>query len=208
MTDYSLDQIGKRLGGEGLTEHERLLAEDDKVRVAWVMGKLEAERWSPDDFPCHRDALDIGASDGWFTAQMVRWGWHVWAVERHPAHVASLTQIRPTPWLFLGDVEKCPFPKVDVALCCEVLEHMDAARVKDLLYKIRARTLIVTVPNANCKSYLATGRARRDWPDHRLEFRADSLAERLACVSKDFSIEPIVGTLDDSIWLGAVCRRQ
>ncbi len=36
-TDFSLDQIGRRLRGEGLTEQEQILAADDKVRVEWIV---------------------------------------------------------------------------------------------------------------------------------------------------------------------------
>jgi hypothetical protein len=68
-----------------------------------------------------------------------------------------------------------------------------------------ARKVIVTVPNALCQSYLESGRARRDWPDHKRFFDVDELARALAGW-KDVQIEPIVGLQHDSIWLGATCR--
>lgn len=209
--DWSLDTIGKRLSGEGLSEHEQLLAADDKVRVQWALGAVAGAGYT--------DILDIGASDGWLADWWARHGHRVFTIEQHEAHRERLSRL--PVFAFHGDawLGVVRFPRIDplTVFCGEILEHMTAhesvSLVTSIMDCVHPRTLIVTVPNADCASYMPTARARRDWPDHRQQFTAEALASLLSqCCGPDNNyavrIYPIVGTLDDSIWLGAVCRRN
>jgi hypothetical protein len=207
--DYSLDQIGKRLSGKGLTPHEQVLAADDAVRVQWVLDQVR-----------YRTVVDIGASDGAFTRRLVRQGRRVYvrqgrrvyAIERHPAHRDALAT--SGAWLWLGEADAGlralgPCGDRSDALCCEVLEHLSAAEGRRLVQAVRTRRLIVTVPNRHCRSFTAAKRDRADYPDHVRDFSATSLeAWLLTCGWQvQGGVQPIIGTLNDSVWLGAVCVR-
>jgi hypothetical protein len=209
MTDYSLDQIGKRLRGENLTDEEKILAADDKVRVEWVRDQLK-----------HADYIyDIGASDGSVTATLDA---TVFLLESHPAHRDALA--RSGRWCFLGDAEDGlkQLPIIDGGLekayCGEVLEHLSPEKGAAILHAIpmHCQWLIVTVPHCPVVGdiYGPQGRSRWDWPDHVRRFWPDSLDKWLrSCgwepysLTHDSTVDPIVGTIEDSIWLGAVCRR-
>jgi hypothetical protein len=204
MTDWSLDAIGKRLRGEGLSAEERVLAEDDKVRVAWVLDHSRPF-WN---------VVDVGASDGSIADAMREL--HnpgLFLIERHPAHVAALST--RGMWMFYGEaidgLKALPYMYERTAcLCGELLEHLSQEDGAALLRAIgdSIRDLIVTVPNRNAVSYEATGRSRWGWPDHVRWFNQSDLPLWLeSCGWNVVTLEPIVGTLDDSIWLGAVCRR-
>jgi hypothetical protein len=208
--DYTHDRIGDRLTNRNLTEAERLLAQDDCVRFAWILGKA-LPLWP-------KQVIDIGASDGTISHEIQhRLGTDtaIFAIEPHQAHRDALAGRRA--WVYhgdgisglwaLGSIRGAIRRSFDLALCCEVLEHMDAVTGDELLRAIHfnARKVIVTVPNALCQSYLESGRARRDWPDHVRYFTPNALGDTLHKF-QDVVIEPIVGTLEDSIWLGATCR--
>jgi hypothetical protein len=212
VTDFTLDRIGDRLSGTNLTDAEQVLAADDKVRVAWVIHKVTACR--------PRTLVDVGASDG-SIAQAIRdrvhgGGLTVFAIEPHPAHREALAarpfftfhgMAVPALCALMGVPGAFSKSLYDVALVGEVLEHLDRDRGRQILAQLKCmvRELVVTVPNARCETYLAEGRARRDWPDHKRFFSDDDLAAALAGW-KDVTIEPIVGTRSDSIWLGATAR--
>jgi 2-polyprenyl-3-methyl-5-hydroxy-6-metoxy-1,4-benzoquinol methylase len=197
--DYSLDRIGVRLSGKGLTKHERVLAQDDRVRVRWIL-----------DHTTMTDAVvDIGASDGSISERLVKRGQRVFAIERHPAHREALSRLENC-WIWRGDaIQALPLlTGGGVALCGEVLEHLTPIEGRALLRAIKLQKLVVTVPNRASRSYDKSKRSRWNWPDHRRNFRLSSLHSCLAdsgwIVER---VEPIVGTINDSIWLGAVCWR-
>jgi 2-polyprenyl-3-methyl-5-hydroxy-6-metoxy-1,4-benzoquinol methylase len=181
------------------------------VRVEWVVNRVVALR--------PRTLIDVGASDG-SIAQRIK---HeslapvtVFAIEPHPGHREALAA-RPFFTYFSTAVPAlCALMGVpgalsktlyDAALIGEVLEHLDRDGGRQILaqLKVMVRELVITVPNARCETYLAEGRARRDWPDHKRMFDDDELAKTLAGW-KDVKIEPIVGLNHDSIWLGATAR--
>ncbi len=199
MTDFSLDQIGRRLSGVGLSAEEQVLALDDAVRVKWVRDRLLSGGY--------RAVIDVGASDGSVTANL---DMLTFLIERHPAHRDALS--KRECWTYFGDagnaLRELP-PEVDircVTLFGEILEHLDEPEGADLIAQAHGH-LIITVPNANCESYKPQ-RQRAEWPDHRRQFTAESLSAWLDSCDWDVRmLHPIVGTLDDSIWLGAVCRR-
>lgn len=203
--DFSLDEIGRRLSGEGLSEQEQILAADDKVRFDWVLERAKRFHW----------AFDIGASDG-SLIRALGGGNTYFAVERHPAHREALSQLGC--WTFFGDaldaVHALPswqYPNGCVAVCAEMLEHCGEGYGLNLLQALRhaAPNLIVTVPNSMCASYMDSGRSRRDWPDHQQTFDAPKLRAQLERVHWIVdAIEPIVGTLTDSVWIGASCHRD
>ena len=197
--DYSLDEIGKRLRGEGLTPEEQILAEDDKVRVLWAREQLK------DAYVIY----DIGSSDGSVTAGLRA---SIFALDKHPAHTLS------NRWFFHGEAADGLLALrvwddsawICVAWCGEIFEHLTLIEGKRILDALPAscQHLVVTVPNRNSASYDASGRSRWDWPDHKRHFTHNHLREWLSsCGWRHERIEPIVGTLEDSIWLGAVARR-
>lgn len=199
--DYSLDRIGDRLSGRNLTPHERVLAKDDLVRVEWILDAIGAPK----------TVVDIGASDG-SIAQRIRWKVDpmpmVFAIEPHPAH-----KPKPDMWWFTGDalygLDDLMMIHIDVLLMAEVLEHLRPWKAQSILrHPISADRLVVTVPNRASKRYDRLKRSRWAWPDHRQNFYADDLQDFLTmCGWKVGRIEPIVGTLTDSVWLGAVASR-
>lgn len=200
--DYSLDEIGRRLSGEGLSEQERVLAEDDKVRVQWVRDRINCNHYT--------NIIDVGASDGSVTDNLTGTRF---LIERHRAHVDALAResFENGCWLWLGGAHNAlislPTVPNSVTVCAEVLEHMDQLDGEDIIARAHG-DLLVTVPNLNSASFDATGRSRWDWPDHRRHFTADGLRNWLeSCDWRVAVFAPIVGTLDDSIWLGALCRR-
>jgi hypothetical protein len=208
--DWSLDRIGDRLAGINLNPAEQLMAEDDRVRVAWVVRQVLERR--------PRTLIDVGASDGTIAAMIKAAREHltVFAIEPHQAHREVLAS-RPF-WTFHGPAvpaltalmnvpDALLKTHYDVALVGEVLEHLDRDGGRQILAQLKCmvKQLVVTVPNARCETYMAQGRARRDWPDHQRFFDDDELARSLAGW-RDVTIEPIVGTRSDSIWLGATCR--
>jgi hypothetical protein len=209
--DYSLDEIGKRLSGEGLTPEEQILAADDRERVAWVMNRTR--RTIPNVI------VDVGASDGALARLWLARGDQVLAIERHPAHVLSLA-LSGAVCYFGAAVDgltafgACGVYCYDVVIA-EVLEHLNADDGAVILAAIPEHSdygwprLVVTVPNRQSASFDSSGRSRWIWPDHRRYFTATSLTDWLATCGwiVDGSVTPIVGTLEDSIWLGAVCRR-
>ncbi len=200
MTDWSLDSIGKRLRGEGLSADERVMAEDDAVRV----------NWAREQFAGKTLIYDIGASDGSVTDDLYM---TVLAIESHPDHAPPRNR-----WWFCGpaidglkSVPNFAAEVVEAAWCGEIIEHLTEQDGKDLLAAIPpyCDTLILTVPNRDAVSYEASGRSRWGWPDHKRFFNQSTLPLWLeSCGWRVEKLEPIVGTLDDSIWLGAVCRRS
>lgn len=199
MTDFSLDQIGRRLSSTDLSPDEQILAADDKVRADWLMNAT---------LP-YGTLVDVGASDGWFSKAWIARGQTVFAIERHPSHWASLTGL----WAFHGEaVEAFKYLgatrlSLGATVCGEVLEHIDLDAGEAFLRRVPTNDLIVTVPNRHSASY-EPARSRWHWPDHRRHFTALLLRQWLRdCGWTMHDIAPIVGTLDDSIWLGAVCRR-
>jgi 2-polyprenyl-3-methyl-5-hydroxy-6-metoxy-1,4-benzoquinol methylase len=202
--DYSLDEIGKRLRGEGLTKHERILANDDHCRVGWMIAKVATARV----------VVDIGASDGWIANELALQGHTVFAIERHLKHQQSLAHHYPPMWLFFGDAEDGlrdlgPLGELSTALLGEVLEHLAPQDGNRILAAIGTETLVVTVPNRRSKSYDNSKRSRWNWPDHKRHFTPSTLRQCLDDAGWNVlgGVEPIVGALEDSIWLGAVCRR-
>lgn len=203
--DYSLDRIGQRLSGEGLSEQEQILARDDKRRVAWILRQFDG------DAHAYQRVVDVGASDG-AIAKLVeeRITAPVWRIEKHDAHrdMHEIWSSHTGGFVSFGDAFMA-LPTVsdgffDHALLCEVLEHLPSPEAKRLaaLVRRKAKRVIVTVPNVNSPSFDNEGRSRWNWPDHRTTFHA----ERLAYVLNTSVIaEPIVGSsLTDSIWLGTV----
>jgi hypothetical protein len=131
--------------------------------------------------------------------------------DRHPQHGTP----PPGVWWWHGDaldgLAVLPdFPVYHLALCGEIFEHMtpdDGKRILDRLVDFTDR-IVVTVPNRNSVTFDVTGRHRWDWPDHVRYFTQSDFP--LWLESNHWNVEtltPIVGTLDDSIWIGAVCRR-
>jgi hypothetical protein len=220
--DYSYDQIGKRLSGEGLTEHERILAEDDKVRVQWVLEHVKAL----DDNECHSPILvvDIGASDATIGRRIFdATGFRLAGIEPHPAHRDAMVRAAADgvyAWVSFVPAEDALFglPMSDIdnqvaILAGEVFEHLDDAQLDNLMVSVNSHwMLVVTVPNRNSVSYDAQARSRWNWPDHKQHFTASGLGAFLkkhgwTRFNERVGIQPIVGTLDDSVWLGAVCVR-
>lgn len=200
MTDFSLDRIGDRLSGKNLSGQELILAVDDKIRVKWIVDRV-------DEFP--GPILDFGASDGAVSRAIVEaWNTRCWLIERHPNHAAALMEFAREygAWVATSQSAMSLLPNdfFGVALVCEVLEHYDRDSGELLLKSLRrsARNLIVTVPNVYSATFDRAGRSRWNWPDHKHHYNAQTFADLLG-VSLD-KIEPIVGTLEDSIWLGAV----
>ena len=209
--DYSLDEIGKRLRGEGLTPHERILAVDDAARVQWVVGTVGELGWFD-------TIIDVGSSDGTIARRFLDMGRRVYLIEPHEAHREALARLGC--WTFFGTARQALYRMAwpsngpddrTLAYCGEVLEHLSQDDGYEITMRLHARCasrLIVTVPNCHSATYDQQGRGRWDWPDHKRTFTAESL---LAWLTKSFwnveRIDPIVGTLEDSIWLGAVCRR-
>jgi hypothetical protein len=204
MTDFSLDRIGDRLSGKNLTGQELILAEDDKVRVEWVMRQLDTEMGGR--------LLDIGASDGSLSRLAYeRHGLTPHAIEPHPQHREALHAIAEIGWVTFQRAPFC-FDSTErtyrFALLCEVMEHQDleSAQKYFLGWALAlAETVVVTVPNRNAASFEASGRARWDWPDHKSHYTAEILELVAKAEGRRIDkLEPIVGTLEDSIWLGAV----
>ena len=193
MTDFSLDRIGERLDHP---DREPILSADDAVRVQWVID--QCGDWD--------SILDIGASDGAITKRLLEG--HptraVAVIERHPAHRESLLALNC--WGYYGEaldgLVQLPDDTFEMALLCEVLEHQTTIMGAALLREAKrvAQRVIVTVPNRNAKTYDSEARARWDWPDHRAYFDAKDVA----ALGTTVLVEPIVGSLYDSIWLGAV----
>ena len=203
--DYSLDEIGKRLSGEGLTPQEQILAADDWRRVEWVRGAVAGAG--------NTDIIDIGASDGTLAEWWARLGHRVFTIESHDAHRERLSTL--PVFSFHGDawtgVTRFTRLRKATVFLGEILEHLDSSYSQQLVQAvaqiIEPDTIVITVPNANCESYLASGRARRDWPDHQQQFQKHGLWTLFEGLDYSIRVYPIVGTLDDSIWLGAVARR-
>ena len=199
--DWSLDTIGRRLSGEGLSEQEKVLAADDKVRVDWILSQFHGRE----------TVLDIGASDGAISRLLYsEHGARLLLVEKHPAHQGALVNLAhvSSGWYAPDDamnvLQRWPLnAKVDTALLCEVCEHMHGDRADVLFHIVRsvARRVIVTVPNSNAQSYEANGRARFDFPDHKSFYDQTQFRDTFHCTPV-----PIVGTLNDSIWLGGIWR--
>jgi 2-polyprenyl-3-methyl-5-hydroxy-6-metoxy-1,4-benzoquinol methylase len=195
--DHSFDQIGRRLRGKDLTAHERVLATDDAVRVRWLLAH----------FADGDSVVDVGASDG-AIAHRIQRQTHcpVIAVERHRGHPAP----RGLLW-YAGEAEMIlPALPCHSALCAEVLEHLTVTAGRALLAALSpdCQRLIVTVPNRRSQSYDNTKRSRWAYPDHVRTFTAKSLTRwLLSCGWQTDQVTPIVGTLNDSIWLGCVCAR-
>jgi hypothetical protein len=200
--DYTLDRIGERLDHP---EREPELAADDLVRVTWIL----------DHTPGIACLLDVGASDG---AILRRWlerypESSAVAVEPHPAHRSALADLPRTvvvPFRATEGLSLWRANQFSVAWLTEVLEHqetMAAYRMLEALTRV-ALHLIVTVPNRDCAS-TPEHRQRWQWPDHTQVFTARDL--RAALESAGWTVttlEPIVGeSVDDSIWLGAICQR-
>jgi hypothetical protein len=211
--DYSFDRIGDRLDHP---DREPELSADDRVRARWVL-----------DHTSHAPPLlDVGASDGALVRQWIEQWCMVWdgdeydspvvlAIEPHRGHRKALECLRPDVWT-IHDRAELVLPKLSATFltirCTELLEHLDEATgayilnaAKGLLH--RDGGLVVTVPNRDCAS-IPAHRQRWNWPDHRRHFTASSLRQTLeTCGWRLEALEPIVGDrLDDSIWLGAVCR--
>lgn len=200
--DYSLDRIGDRLSGTNLSEHERVLAMDDRVRAEWILQQVQDET----------TVVDIGCSDGWFAREWLRQGKTVFAVERHSAHKAHLQDLAGA-WTFFGEAKDACIAlgrsHGGVTVLGEVLEHLEIEAAESLLRFIPTDDLIVTVPNACAMSYTPHGRARHEWPDHKIHFEPAFLLAMLTRTGWNVTkLTAIVGTLTDSIWLGAVCRRS
>jgi hypothetical protein len=163
-----------------------------------------------------RCILDIGASDGYFSREMSARGQHVFAIEKHLAHVPALSASKA--WLWMGDAFDALMHldlrgQNSMALCCEVLEHMTRGEAIGLLSMIKADTLLVTVPNAN--SDVFGERSRRDWPDHKQTFTSQSLESLLRAGgwSRDGGGGHYIGLMDEkgpfrseSIWIGMSCK--
>ena len=130
------------------------------------------------------DALDAGAGAGSMALRLARLGYRVTAVDASPAFVRRLGGVlaaapggphRALP----GDLGALPLPgaAVDLAVCGEVLEHLDddAAGARELARVLRPDgLLVVTVP---------AGPERFDWVDrwagHRRRYRPGDLAALL-----------------------------
>ena len=198
--DYTLDRIGERLDHP---EREPELAADDLVRVNWIL----------DHTPAVPLLLDVGASDG---AILKRWlarnpESSAIAVEPHPAHRSALAELPRTvvvPFNFTASTEVWQIRHCQMAWVTEVLEHQDERTAANILDAICCMTkhLLVTVPNRDCAS-IPAHRQRWQWPDHNQVFTARDLRAALESAGWTVTVlEPIVGeSLDDSIWLGAVC---
>ena len=197
MVDEKYDALGRRLRGVGLTPHEQILAADDHVRVNWILQQVRGAG----------SVLDVGAGDG-SILRMVQTvtGATVFGIDRN----RNIPPPDDIPWS-IGDALKVlpTLDPMDVALCCEVLQWMEPAPGRRLLAAIRATTLIVTVPNRNCRSFRKLKRARLDGPAAVRDFSATSLTTWLNRSGWRVirQVEPIVGTALDGIWLGAVCHR-
>lgn len=205
--DYSYDRIGDRLSGRNLTKHERVLALDDAVRVRWMGGGVLSDPFST--------IVDIGASDGtisdlWYYRNPMA---TFYLIEQHTRHVTSLAAKTSAAWCFFGDASagliRLGLKRADVVLLGEVLEHMTPRAGADLLRNLPPTAFIfITVPNRNSQSYDKAKRSRWDWPDHKRHFTARSFRNMLTKAGlKIQTLQPIVGTLNDSIWLGAVCQK-
>jgi len=202
--DFTYDTIGKRLSGEGLTEHEALLAKDDQVRVQWVLDRLRP----------YRRVIDVGASDGAIAQLLHSRNHQVCAIEPHPRHynamqvldgdgqIDTFTISAQVAFKHLGPDD------YDAMLIGEVLEHLSDEDGTDILVAARrlVDTLVVTVPNAHCASFQPL-RQRDDWPDHRQHFSAQAVVQLLSSCGWRARVMPIVGDLGNSIWLGAVAWR-
>lgn len=208
--DFSLDEIGKRLSGEGLTPEEQVLALDDVVRVQWVVNAVSRLAW-------YDTIIDIGSSDGAVAAKFLALRRRVYLIEPHAAHRDALA--RMGCWTFFGAARDALYRMAwpsngpddrTLAYCGEVFEHLSEEDGYHIAMRLHARCasrLIVTVPNRHSASYDASRRSRWDWPDHKRTFSADSLREWLTGMQWEVeTLDPIVGTLEDSIWLGAVAR--
>ena len=202
--DYTLDRIGERLDHP---EREPELAADDLVRVNWIL----------DHTPSVRLLLDVGASDG---AILKRWlarnpESSAVAVEPHIAHRSALAELPRTVVVPFGMLRAQAMDLWHrnlfiVSWLTEVLEHYDAVtagRILDAVGRV-AIHVVVTVPNRDCAS-IPAHRQRWQWPDHKQVFTARDLRAALEAAGWTVTtLEPIVGeSLDDSIWLGAICQR-
>jgi len=205
-TDYTFDRIGERLT---FPEREPELSADDYVRVEWVL----------DLTPAVVPLLDVGASDG---SLLARWQAtlppdlsaipiQAVAVEPHAGHRDALDRLRHV--LVAHTIAEAILPifrpqLFAVAWCAEVLEHLTDTAGPALLLQLRALSprLIVTVPNRDCAS-VPKHRQRWMWPDHRRIYTARDLRADLEGSGWVIErLDPIVGaTVDDSIWIGAVC---
>lgn len=201
--DYSLDRIGERLDNPDL---EPLLAADDVIRVQWILARSGGR------------VCEVGASDGGITKRLIAKGCRLFAIERHPAHREKLSALGC--WTYFGDANialEQAWPIVfDTVLLCEVLEHAevwdDACRLARNALRVcrQGGQLLITVPNVESESYAEAERSRRSWPDHHLMFDDHDLRKLITQADESgrivkVDIQPIVGTLHDSIWLGAVC---
>lgn len=206
-SDFSFDRIGERLDHP---DRDPILSADDLVRVQWI-----EKQWAG----CTR-LLDVGASDGALTERFLKQSPEHEAVviEPHPEQAAALL-VRLRPYLDRVVFYFCPIERAvllglnvkwpDCVLMGEVLEHIDGAEtVVGYVTPIgEHQRLVVTVPNRRSASYDGSGRSRWEWPDHKRWFDTRELADLLQYVGGDeLIITPIVGEVNDSIWLGAVCR--
>lgn len=204
--DYSLDRIGERLDNP---EAEPMLSQDDYLRLKWIQ-----EKWED----AYR-LIDVGASDGGITERFVRRSTQHESIVIEP-HAGQRDKLLARLWPFRDRVVFCfstlehAIAKIDgqwadVVLVGEVIEHLEPHIADDFLREICACGLcrvVITVPNKNAKRYDLQGRSRWQWPDHKQHFTDVTLGLMLARHFTHVDIEPIVGTLDESIWLGAVCR--
>jgi SAM-dependent methyltransferase len=154
---------------DAVPEPFRHLCDDDKARVH----KIASFRWMG-------TVLDAGCGDGTLLAQ-------TWAkssrmtdglgIEIDPTSLAEAKSFwpkAPIQWV-QHDLSK-PWPigaeSCQGALCCEVLEHVDAKTGTFILQNIRRvlrpKSLVcVTVPNREpATHYVEQNRSRWDWPTH------------------------------------------
>lgn len=131
------------------------------------------------------DALDAGAGAGSMALRLAGLGYRVTAVDGSEAFVRRLEGLLATapggPHRALaGDVGALPVAdaSVDVAVCAEVLEHVDddAAAARELARALRPGGLLVVTVPANPDRYDWTDA----WAGHRRRYRATELAALLA----------------------------
>ncbi len=182
--------------------YERLFAPWKLRSAEWPLCK---EDWARVDaitrLPWAGSLLDFGAGDGTLAAMVCSRNPAVTRIDMVESDSAQATKalLRWKEWP-LFEAHQWLERRYDGALCCEVLEHMDAKQAHVTLQRIHrvlrpGGTLCVTVPHR--------GGSRADYPGHVRQFVRYSLGEDLEHAG--FTLES-TGGLIGNIWLLALAR--